>query len=130
MLRAAFLDVGQGDTTVVWNPATRQAIVVDCVNAVGVWDLLQREQIKHIPAVIVTHLHADHYRQLMNFLDGCRKRGIEWNTVYFHWADKKNFAKLSDDDDGHSIDEIANDLRARKKLDLYQNLTRLLYFES
>lgn len=123
MLRAAFLDVGQGDTTVVWNPDTEHAIVVDCVNAVAVWKLLEQEQVKHISAIIITHLHADHYKQLTAFLDGCQVRGIEWDVVYFHWIGNKNFATLSEDFDGHSKEEdITESLHSKKKRDLYLNL--------
>jgi len=84
---------------------------------------LEREQVKHIPAVIITHLHADHYKQLTAFLDGCQVRGIKWDVVYFHWIGKKNFAALSEDFDGHSKEEtITERLHSKRKRSLYQNL--------
>lgn len=39
-LKVAFLDVGQGDTIVVSNPTTHEAVVVDCINANAVLDYL------------------------------------------------------------------------------------------
>src|SRR5689334_8537457 len=60
-IRIAFLDVGQGDTIVVSSPNTREAIVIDCVNAEAVLNYLEQEKIKYLRGVIITHLHADHY---------------------------------------------------------------------
>jgi ribonuclease BN (tRNA processing enzyme) len=60
-IKIAFLDVGQGDTAVISCPETREAIVVDCINAKAVKDYLVEEHITHLSGIIVTHLHADHY---------------------------------------------------------------------
>lgn len=81
-LRLAVLDVGQGDTIVVSCPATREAIVVDCVDAHGVIDYLKSEGIEKIRALVLTHLHSDHYRQAVTFLKNCGARlGVECERV-------------------------------------------------
>lgn len=71
VIRIAFLDVGQGDTTVLTCPETQEAIVVDCVDSISVIDYLKRENIKQLRGIILTHLHADHYDQAANLLYNC-----------------------------------------------------------
>jgi beta-lactamase superfamily II metal-dependent hydrolase len=39
-IRIAFLDVGQGDTIVVSSPETREAVVIDCIDADAVLEYL------------------------------------------------------------------------------------------
>jgi beta-lactamase superfamily II metal-dependent hydrolase len=123
-LRAAFVNVGQGDTSVLWNPSGGEAVVVDCVNPVPVWDLLKQEAIHRVPAVVVTHLHADHYGGLVSFLEGCQPRGIEWGSVYFYWITQvTSRPNLLDDGDGHShgAEDDAR-LGRQKRLSLFQAL--------
>jgi competence protein ComEC len=123
MLHIAFLNVGQGDTTVVCNPQTHEAIVVDCLNPVAVWDLLQRENVHRVRAVVVTHLHRDHYAGLITFLEGCEPRNIDWDAVYFYWLPQiAQREQLLDDDDGHSQGEDILALQQKKKLDTYRTL--------
>ncbi len=62
-IRIAFLDVGQADTVVVSLPEQREAVVVDCVSADTVFEYLKHENIATVRALVLTHLHADHYRQ-------------------------------------------------------------------
>jgi len=73
VIKLAFLDVGQGDTTIISCPDTQEAIVVDCVDSEAVIAYLERERIKHLRGVIITHLHADHYKQTADLLYGCEK---------------------------------------------------------
>src|SRR5690349_17471181 len=63
-LKIAFLDVGQGDTIVVSDPATHEAIVIDCINANAVLDYLTQKKIKYLRGILITHLHADHYSEV------------------------------------------------------------------
>jgi beta-lactamase superfamily II metal-dependent hydrolase len=78
MIRIAFLDVGQGDTSVITCPETQEAIVVDCIDEQAVIDYLRREQIRHLRGVIVTHIHADHYKGVAGLLRNCAHAlGIE-----------------------------------------------------
>lgn len=124
MLHVAFLNVGQGDTTVVCNPQTHEAIVVDCLNPVAVWDLLQCENVHRVRAVVITHLHVDHYDGLVRFLKGCQSRGVDWDAVYFYWmSEVKQGRHLLDDDDGHSqAVEESPILRQKKKMSTYRTL--------
>ena len=73
-LRLAVLDVGQGDTIVVTCPSTGEAIVVDCVDEHGVLDYLKSQQVKIVRGLILTHLHSDHYRRAVGFLNNCRRQ--------------------------------------------------------
>jgi competence protein ComEC len=78
VIRIAFLDVGQGDTIVITCPETREAIVVDCIDDEAVFDYLEREQIRHLRGVIITHIHADHYKGAAELLYSCAERlGID-----------------------------------------------------
>lgn len=73
-LRLAVLDVGQGDTIVVSCPSTGEAIVVDCVDEHGVLDYLRSQQVQKVRALILTHLHSDHYRRAVAFLRNCERQ--------------------------------------------------------
>lgn len=124
MLHIAFLNVGQGDTIVVCNPQTSEAIVVDCLNPLAALDLLQCEKVHRVRAVVITHLHVDHYDGLVRFLKGCQSRGIDWDAVYFYWISQvKQLKRLLDDDDGHSQAIEDNPiLWQKKKMRTYQTL--------
>ncbi len=81
-LRLAVLDVGQGDTIVVSCPSTSEAIVVDCVDEHGVLDYLRSQEVQKVRALILTHLHSDHYRRAVAFLRNCeRQLGQECERV-------------------------------------------------
>lgn len=71
VVKIAFLDVGQGDTTVISCPETHEAIVVDCVDSLAVLDYFEQEHINHLRGVIITHLHADHYGEVADLLNNC-----------------------------------------------------------
>jgi competence protein ComEC len=71
LVRLAVLDVGQGDTIVLTHPASGEAIVIDCVDEFGVMDYLKSQKVREIKALILTHLHSDHYRRARAFLDNC-----------------------------------------------------------
>jgi competence protein ComEC len=76
VIKLAFLDVGQGDTTIITCPDTHEAIVVDCVDSEAAFEYLKREQITHLRGVIITHLHADHYKEVASLLDSFKEE--EW----------------------------------------------------
>ncbi len=71
IIKIAFLDVGQGDTAVISCADTHEAIVVDCVDAKAVLNYLKQEEIMHLRGVIITHLHADHYKDVASLLYNC-----------------------------------------------------------
>ena len=76
-IRVAILDVGQADTIVVHTAGTadeREAILVDCVDQERVFNYLREEGVARVFAVVITHFHADHYRQVMAFY-----------RAYEHW---------------------------------------------
>lgn len=112
LIKVAFLDVGQGDTIVITCPATREAIVVDCVDDYAVLEYLEREQISNLRGVIITHLHADHYRGVANLLyncadivgtQGCEVLAAEEIPDPKDLDKPKNRKKWSSDADEHSV---------------------------
>lgn len=105
-LKLAFLDVGQGDTIVVSNPETHEAIVIDCTNANAVLDYLAQEGVKHFRGILISHLHADHYSEVdyllyrYNLVPGlgeCECLG------FTQIAGKNKLISLMQDDDEHSL---------------------------
>jgi len=75
-IKIAFFDVGQGDTIVISSPDTQEAIVVDCINEDVVLEYLVQEQIKHLRGIIITHWHADHFKRVINLVNGLQLKGI------------------------------------------------------
>jgi beta-lactamase superfamily II metal-dependent hydrolase len=112
VIKLAFLDVGQGDTTVISCPETNEAIVVDCTDSETVLDYFEREHISQLRGVIITHLHADHYGNVAELLYNCADiLGIQGCEVLATGEDVVNPANLRRastrkkwpaDDDGHS----------------------------
>ncbi len=107
-IKLAFLDVGQADTIVISCSDTKEAIVVDCVNAKAVRNYLTREQITQLRGIIVTHLHLDHYSEVPALLKNYRLipgmeecKVVAFNEIF----NQKNLQKLIQDDYKHS-DEI------------------------
>ena len=117
-VRIAFLDVGQGDTIIVSLPEQREAVVVDCIAAGAVLEYLKHENISTVRALILTHLHADHYRQATAFLDNCERQiGARCERLILNPLPEKELplAQLSDD---HSEAGIPPTVR----LKIYQQL--------
>jgi competence protein ComEC len=70
-------DVGQGDG-VVLNAGPHSAVVVDAGPDPKAMDrCLRRLQVRHVPLVVLTHLHADHVEGLPGVLRGRRVGQIE-----------------------------------------------------
>lgn len=57
--RMVVLDIGQGDAILVQDGAS--AVLVDAGPDDAVVEALSRRHVLHLDAVVVTHLHADHY---------------------------------------------------------------------
>lgn len=59
----AFMDVGQGDSTVAIDLNERSAIVIDCPSwgFASVRDFLTQHNVSHLEAVFVTHYDEDHF---------------------------------------------------------------------
>jgi competence protein ComEC len=118
LIRIAFLDVGQGDTIVVSMPGQREAIVVDCISANNVLKYLKHENILKVRGLILTHLHADHYRQATSFLDNCERQiGVRCEKLILNPLPEEELPleRLSDD---HSEADIPHDVKST----LYQQL--------
>ncbi len=81
--RVCVLDVGQGDAILVQDGAS--AVLVDAGPDGAVADALARQNVFHLDAVIVTHLHDDHYGGLDDLAGrvGCERvmvaRGVGGN---------------------------------------------------
>lgn len=73
--RICVLDVGQGDAILVQQGA--HAVLVDAGPGDAVVDALSRCHVMHLDAVIVTHLHADHYEGV-----GALKGRVGCDRVY------------------------------------------------
>ena len=102
-LQIAFLDVGQGDTIIVYDPDTKEAVVVDCVDFVPVLEFFKVKSISRLRALILTHIHADHFLGAVSLLTNCEKHGISWEACIFRWD--KDFRKMPEqlgDSDNHS----------------------------
>jgi competence protein ComEC len=114
-IRIAFLDVGQGDTIVISLPEQREAVVVDCIDADAVLEYLKHENILTVRALVLTHLHSDHYRQATVFLDNCeRQLGARCERLILNPLPEEE-APLPDD---HSEADIPSAVR----LTIYQQL--------
>ena len=66
--RVVILDIGQGDAILVQDGAS--AVLVDTGPDAAVVDALARNHVLHLDAVVLTHLHDDHYGGLDD-LAGC-----------------------------------------------------------
>ncbi len=112
VIKIAFLDVGQGDTIIITCPETHEAVVVDCIDDYAVLEYLEREQIRNLRGVIITHVHADHYKGVANLLYNCAEvvgtQGCEVLASSEEILDPKdlskpkNQAKWQPDGDKHS----------------------------
>jgi len=102
-IKIAFLDVGQGDTTIISSSDTGEAIVVDCIDSEAVLDYLKQEKVSYLRGIIVTHLHQDHYIQVDDLLDTSRfVPGMQaCEKVAFRIISKKHYEMLSKDRDEH-----------------------------
>ncbi|HLE26809.1 MAG TPA: MBL fold metallo-hydrolase [Anaerolineales bacterium] len=117
-LQLAFLNVGQGDTTIIYDLDTRDAVVVDCVNPLPVLEFLKTKGLSRLRALIVTHAHLDHYAGTVSLLENCEQQGISWDTFIFRWEDVRRYPSLLNDADGHSgaIDGMKRDASLRTLL--------------
>ncbi len=132
VVRIAFLDVGQGDTIVISIPETKEAVIVDCINANAVLSYLEREDIHHIRGLLVTHLHLDHYSAVIQFLNNVKQEiNLSCERVFFntHSESRKILRKnILSDADGHSDGDSDSKIIARKRKDALISLMRWGHF--
>ncbi len=120
-VKVAFLDVGQGDSIVVTVPHTKEAVIIDCPEADTVIEYLRNEPVSFIRALIITHLHLDHFKDAVGFLENCKSTlRVECERLIFNWP--SNRQQLAPDADGHS--DIYSDpkQRQRARLTAYRQL--------
>lgn len=72
--RVSFLDIGQGDATVIQVPPTDQSpegttVLIDGGPGSGVVDRLRESGVTRLDAVFLTHPHADHVAGLIDVLE-------------------------------------------------------------
>ena len=94
VLNVAFLDVGQGDSTVIILPDNRSAILVDCPEnrAPVVFDFLEAHRIQVIERAYITHSHFDHTGGMVDLINQFRSEGGE-----VHYLDYLHDQPLSND---------------------------------
>ena len=103
VLKLAFLNVGQGDTAIIYDPDNKEAVVGDCLDYRLALRFLEGNEIVRLRALILTHPHIDHYLGAIKLLDGCETRGITWDACVFRWD--RSYTKMPEllrDSDGHS----------------------------
>jgi beta-lactamase superfamily II metal-dependent hydrolase len=104
-VRIGFLDVGQGDTIVVSIPAKQEAVIVDCFDPEAVMQYLEHQAIKYLRGLIITHLHLDHYKGAVEFLNNCEQElGLTCERILFNWPRvlKGRLDQVLSDTDKHS----------------------------
>ncbi|HEX6369907.1 MAG TPA: MBL fold metallo-hydrolase [Longimicrobium sp.] len=123
-VEVAFLDVGQGDTIVV-TIAGGEAVIIDCVDAELVFRYLRDRDVSRVRALVLTHLHMDHYRGAVEFLENCEgELGAGCDLVYFNWP-WKGVPPPSEliDPDGHDeagAEDVIGEERVRVNRGLYR----------
>lgn len=108
VVRIAFLDVGQGDTSIITIPGTYEAVIVDCTDADAVIDYLKRSDIRYLRGIIATHLHLDHFSGVAAFLENAEQiLGLNCDRLLYQppRVDSKLAKKLATDEDNHSNGE-------------------------
>lgn len=87
-----FMDVGQGDCSLLCPPST-PPVLVDCADATTALHFVRDLRIKALSAVIVSHLDQDHiagmHRFLADFLDG----GGEVGALYIN-MDRRDLSEM------------------------------------
>jgi len=129
-IRLAVLDVGQGDTIVVSVLETGEAVVVDCADSEAVFHYLRHEGITSIRGLLITHLHADHYKDAVAFLQNCQSElGHSCDEVFINLPALTKAQALGllgddagalEDSDRHSTGEQGTTFRSRARRTTWQ----------
>jgi len=120
-IRIAFLDVGQGDTSVITCPETREAIVIDCIDEKAVLAYLAQEGVTHLRGIIITHLHSDHYLKALKLFHHTQPGLGECERLCFNplVKNRKLRETLVRDKDKHSSDSQGDN---KARVTAYENL--------
>lgn len=96
VLSLSFLDVGQGDATIILPPTGEgDAVVFDCGDGWVVTRQLATWGVKEVAAVIISHLDLDHLQGLADLLDAHAAGTLRIGVIYFP-IDRE----LADDEEG------------------------------
>ena len=68
-ITVAFLDVGQGDSTVIVLPDHSSAVIVDCFRDSVTIDYLEQKKVSRLSRVFVTHTDLDHIGGIVGLLE-------------------------------------------------------------
>lgn len=90
-LAVYFLDVGQGDCSLVIAPSG-DAVLIDCADAAVALHVLKASGIDVLEAVVVSHLDADHIRGVNDFIKTFMNNG---GTIRHLFVDKDRPGLLS-----------------------------------
>lgn len=126
VVRIAFLDVGQGDTSIITIPDTREAVIVDCIDANGVIDYLKTSDVQYLRGIIATHLHLDHFSGIAAVLENIEQiLGLNCEHLLYQppRVDAKFAKKLATDEDNHSNGED-NKVAQRAREDALRSLRK------
>ena len=81
----------------------------------------RNERIHSIRALIITHLHLDHFKDAVGFLENCKSTlRVECERLIFNWP--SNRQQLAPDADGHSETYRNPKRRNQARLTAYQEL--------
>jgi competence protein ComEC len=83
-IKVAFLDVGQGDSTIVVLPDRSSAIVVDCPRAPIAVDYLEKVGVNTLNYVFLTHTDLDHIGGVVELLENFMQFGYVGGIGYNH----------------------------------------------
>jgi competence protein ComEC len=90
-----FLNVGQGDTTVLVDHSQRVAAIIDC-NRVGEQpvELLLRNAHAELTAAFISHFHADHFEAIPNILRRHDSTAVYCNRSVAHLGSRDQRAQV------------------------------------
>ncbi|MFY1674638.1 ComEC/Rec2 family competence protein [Plantactinospora sp. WMMB334] len=92
-----FLDVGQGDATLVVDHATKEAILIDCPGGREyVVAQALRERACKLALALITHWDLDHFGGIIGVLDQCETKALRFNheTLLAHGKQGRVLATL------------------------------------
>lgn len=100
--RLYFLDVGQGDTTILITPFNENVIVIDAYG--DILSTLNKLGIRKIDYLILTHPDADHIKRAPDLINNLNVKKIYINPYDEYKINSGNIYKVSSDDFIYEVD--------------------------
>lgn len=107
--RTLFIDVGQGDCTIVIDNVTSRALLVDCPSASvdKVYDVLSEQSVT-LDTLIVTHWDLDHYGGIARILEFAPAASVYYNIQFWKLNNKNGrlrsaLKQITSRDNGHDL---------------------------